>query len=55
MQLIRLFYSTERFDFPAKYGERGDGFIEYHHTKPVSELDVGAKTKLADPSLVYSN
>ena len=50
-----LFCECCGFDFSAKYGERGDGFIECHHTKPVSELDVGSKTKLSDLSLVCSN
>jgi len=50
-----LFCECCGFDFSAKYGERGDGFIECHHTKPFSELDVGSKTKLSDLSLVFSN
>ena len=43
------------FDFGKVYGDHGDGFIECHHTKPVSELKVGAKTKLSDLALVCSN
>jgi len=43
------------FDFSAVYGERGEGFIECHHTKPVSELKDGEKTKLNDLVLVCSN
>lgn len=43
------------FDFSARYGIRGDGFIECHHTKPVSELRAGEKTKLRDLALVCSN
>jgi 5-methylcytosine-specific restriction enzyme A len=43
------------FDFKSKYGDRGEGFIECHHTKPVSELVVGETTKLSDLSLVCSN
>jgi 5-methylcytosine-specific restriction protein A len=27
------------FDFELAYGERGKGFIEIHHTKPLSEVD----------------
>lgn len=27
------------FDFELTYGERGKGFIEIHHTKPLSEVD----------------
>lgn len=43
------------FDFEAFYGELGKGFIEAHHTKPVSDLPLGAKTKVADIALVCSN
>jgi 5-methylcytosine-specific restriction enzyme A len=43
------------FNFKKKYGDQGDGFIECHHMKPVSELVVGEKTKLSDLSLVCSN
>ncbi len=43
------------FDFHATYGERGGGFIECHHTKPVSELAAGETTKLADLVLLCAN
>ena len=43
------------FDFKATYGERGDGFIECHHTSPVSQLKPGQKTKLSDLALLCSN
>ena len=43
------------FDFVKVYGDRGNGFIECHHTKPVSELKVGERTKISDLSLVCSN
>ena len=43
------------FDFAAVYGARGEGFIECHHTKPVSELKPGEKTKLADLVLLCAN
>lgn len=43
------------FDFSKVYGDHGEGFIECHHTKPVSELEVGSKTKLSDLALVCSN
>jgi len=43
------------FDFQKVYGERGDGFIECHHTKPVSELEAGETTKLADLVLLCAN
>jgi 5-methylcytosine-specific restriction protein A len=44
-----------RFDFMATYGDHGEGFIECHHTVPVSELKPGARTRLADLALVCSN
>ncbi len=43
------------FDFEATYGDYGKGFIECHHTVPVSELKPDARTRLADLALVCSN
>ena len=43
------------FNFSLVFGERGNGFIECHHTQPVSELKDGQKTKLSELSLVCSN
>lgn len=43
------------FDFSHTYGDRGNGFIECHHTKPVSDLKSGEKTKISDLSLLCSN
>ncbi|WP_232209699.1 HNH endonuclease [Rhodobacter ferrooxidans] len=43
------------FDFGAKYGQRGEGFIECHHTKPVSSLTIGEKTKVSDLVLLCAN
>lgn len=50
-----LFCEVCTFDFKQRYGKRGDGFIECHHTKPVSLLQQGEKTKLSDLALVCSN
>ena len=50
-----LFCEACGFDFSEAYGKRGDGFIECHHTKPVSELKDGETTKIADLALVCSN
>lgn len=44
-----------RFDFATTYGDVGEGFIEAHHTRPVSELIAGEKTRLKDIALVCSN
>jgi 5-methylcytosine-specific restriction enzyme A len=43
------------FNFHEKYGERGLGFIECHHIKPLSQLTPGEKTRTSDLSLVCSN
>jgi 5-methylcytosine-specific restriction enzyme A len=43
------------FDFAACYGTRGDGFIECHHTKPVSSLVGGHRTHVNDLALVCAN
>ena len=42
-------------DFHRVYGELGHGFIEAHHTVPVSELAGAQKTKVSDLALVCSN
>jgi hypothetical protein len=43
------------FDFFEVYGELGRGFIECHHTKPVSKMKPGDKTKLKDLCGVCAN
>ncbi len=43
------------FDFFEKYGELGEGFMECHHTKPLSTYQSKQKTKLEDLALVCSN
>lgn len=43
------------FDFGKIYGERGEGFIECHHTKPLSTMKPGEKTKLSDLRLLCAN
>lgn len=43
------------FNFEEKYGERGKGFIEAHHTIPVSDMVPGQKTRIEDIALVCSN
>lgn len=50
-----LFCEVCDFDFSEIYGEHGVGFIECHHTKPISELDAGTQTKLSDLAVVCSN
>ena len=43
------------FDFAVTYGERGQGFIEAHHVKPVHAMAPGAVTKVEDLALICSN
>ena len=43
------------FDFQAVYGELGEGFIECHHTVPVSQLQPGQTTKVSDLALGCAN
>jgi hypothetical protein len=43
------------FDFEQTYGERGAGFIECHHIRPVKSLGDGSRTSVDDLSLVCSN
>lgn len=51
----RLFCIACGFDFEKKYGKRGRGYIEAHHTIPVSEMRPGDKTKVEDIALVCAN
>ncbi|HBO46122.1 MAG TPA: HNH endonuclease [Planctomycetaceae bacterium] len=43
------------FDFAAEYGEIGEGYIECHHTVPISEYEIGQETRLQDLALVCAN
>lgn len=43
------------FDFAKTYGARGEGFIEAHHTLPVSTLAETARTRLEDLALLCAN
>jgi hypothetical protein len=43
------------FDFAKTYGERGRGFIEVHHNKPLAQAAGTRKLRLADLALVCSN
>lgn len=51
----RLICEACGFDFEERYGRRGQGFIECHHTKPVHTLEPGAKTRLSDLALLCAN
>jgi predicted HNH restriction endonuclease len=43
------------FDFAATYGPLGEGYIECHHTMPLSELASAKRTRVQDVALVCSN
>ena len=43
------------FDFSRAYGPLGDGYIECHHTLPLSELVERRATRLQDVVLLCSN
>lgn len=43
------------FDFQETYGEVGAGFIEAHHTKPISSLKEGERVSTKDIVAVCSN
>lgn len=44
------------FSFKEKYGERGASYIEgHHHTKSVSQMAAGDKTRVEDIALLCSN
>ena len=43
------------FDFSVYYGQRGEGFIECHHKKPLSSLEGEQKTHIDDLALVCAN
>ena len=42
-------------DFGERYGERGSGFIEVHHTRPLHELPEGGKTRVDELALLCAN
>ncbi|UXH44427.1 HNH endonuclease [Rossellomorea vietnamensis] len=50
-----LYCEICQFDFFKTYGEIGKGFIECHHTIPVSEYTEKNNTRLQDLILVCSN
>jgi len=50
-----LFCEACGFNFEERYGPRGNGYIECHHTKPVSELLPNQKTNINDLVLLCSN
>jgi predicted HNH restriction endonuclease len=43
------------FNFGARYGSLGEGYIEAHHTIPVASLPEGGKTKICDLVALCAN
>ncbi len=54
-RLGKLSCEACKFDFAESYGDRGVGFIECHHIRPVSELTGGGKTTPDDLVLLCAN
>lgn len=54
-QLGRLSCEACKFEFSDRYGERGEGFIEFHHTIPIKDMEEGHKTKLSELTLLCAN
>lgn len=50
-----LFCQACGFDFEQTYGDRGRGFIECHHMKPLHSLRPGEKTRIEELAIVCSN
>jgi 5-methylcytosine-specific restriction enzyme A len=42
-------------DFAVRYGDRGKGFMECHHVKPIATLVEGQKTQIDDLALICAN
>ncbi len=51
----RLFCQACGFDFKKAYGDRGNGLIDIHHTKPIHTLASGDRTRLEDLALLCAN
>lgn len=51
----RLTCEACAFDFANAYGQRGEGFIEAHHMKPLHTLVPGTTTRLEDLALLCAN
>lgn len=51
----RLSCKVCQLDFAQRYGSIGEGFMECHHTKPLSEQAAETITRVADLALICSN
>ena len=50
-----LYCEACRFDFADSYPEHGEGFIECHHIKPLSQLQPNTQTSVEDLALLCAN
>jgi len=51
----KIFCEICKFDFSERYGEIGEGFIEAHHKKPISQMKPEDITRIEDFVMVCSN
>lgn len=51
----KIFCEVCNFDYEQKYGDLGSGFIEAHHTIPISELTPESVSNTKDIAMVCSN
>jgi hypothetical protein len=51
----KLFCEVCGFDFREHYGDIGEGYIEGHHTKPISEMGDTEQTMIEDIAIVCAN
>ncbi len=51
----RLVCEACGFDFEARYGDAGRGFIECHHRVPLAQIKVSTRTTLDDLALLCAN
>lgn len=51
----RLFCEICQFNFNEVYGDIGEGYIEAHHTKPISEMKDNDITRIEDIAIVCAN
>lgn len=51
----KLYCEVCGFNFENTYGHLGKGFIEAHHTKPISEMLPNEKTRIDDIVMLCSN
>ncbi len=50
-----LFCTICSFSYSRTYGDLGEGYIEAHHVKPISERDGAEETKVEDLAIVCAN